>query len=89
MKIFVCRCEDVSLEDVRDVLADGFVTVEEVKRMTGLGTGPCQGKDCMAACALLCRAAASSDSDDTRPFTARPPLTPVPLGALAAWGDDH
>lgn len=71
-KAFVCRCEDVTLDEVEEVLARGFASVEEVKRMTGLGTGPCQGKECMVACALLCLDRAGAES--VAPFTARPPF---------------
>jgi sarcosine oxidase subunit beta len=74
-KIIVCRCEDVTLADVQHALAHGHRTVEEVKRWTGLGTGPCQGKECMAFCAQLTGA--------TRPFQTRPPTQPVALGLLA------
>jgi len=82
VKILVCRCEDVPLEEITHVLDRGFVSVEECKRLTGLGTGPCQGKECMLACALLCHAAGGGAHPIT-PFTARPPLSPTPLGALA------
>ena len=46
-KIILCRCEDVTLADVEHAIALGYATVEEVKRYTGLGTGPCQGKECL------------------------------------------
>jgi sarcosine oxidase subunit beta len=80
-KTFVCRCEDVTLDEVEEVLAQGFVSIEEVKRMTGLGTGPCQGKECMVRCALLCLD--RGGADEVTPFTARPPYSPTPLGAFA------
>ncbi len=84
MKTIVCRCEDVTLEDIRHTLAAGYATVEEVKRYTGLGTGPCQGKECMLHAARLC---AESDPFLGTPFTARPPLAPIALGVLAGEKD--
>ena len=46
-KVILCRCEDVTLADVQHAVALGYADVEEVKRYTGFGTGPCQGKECL------------------------------------------
>jgi sarcosine oxidase subunit beta len=51
-KIILCRCEDVTTRDVERAVATGFSDLEEVKRYTGFGTGPCQGKECLRAVAL-------------------------------------
>ena len=48
---FICRCEDVGLDEIDECVELGLASVEEIKRYTGLGTGPCQGKECMAALA--------------------------------------
>jgi sarcosine oxidase subunit beta len=75
-KVLVCRCEDVTLGDVQHTLSLGYRSVEEVKRYTGLGTGPCQGKECMTLCAQLC-------GPDAQPFTSRPPSGAVSFAMLA------
>lgn len=84
-KAIVCRCEDVTLADIQHTLALGYKTIEEVKRYTGLGTGPCEGKECMAHAARLCAAAGSTRVE---PFTSRPPVAPAPL-AIFARGDEE
>ena len=81
-KILVCRCEDVTLDDVNHTISLGYRSIEEIKRYTGLGTGPCQGKECMALCAHLCPIAT------VEPFTSRPPLGAVSFAALAR-GDEE
>ena len=57
-------CEDVRRRDAAAAIADGYGDIELLKRRTGAGTGPCQGKLChaeMLACSpppagrLLCR----------------------------------
>ena len=48
-KALICRCEDVTLADVQHTISLGYKSIEEVKRYTGLGTGPCEGKECMVA----------------------------------------
>lgn len=85
-KAIVCRCEDVTLADIQHTLALGYRTVEEVKRYTGLGTGPCEGKECMVHAARLC---AQAGSPRVEAFTSRPPIAPTPLAIFAAAGDDE
>ena len=46
---FLCRCEDVTTTELAHALEAGLTTIEEIKRYTGLGTGPCQGKECLGA----------------------------------------
>lgn len=81
-KIIVCRCEDVTLADIDHALARGYDDIEEVKRYTGFGTGPCQGKECHALIARLLAERSGRAAADIAPFTSRPPIEPVPLKLL-------
>lgn len=45
-KVMLCRCEDVSLEDVHRVLEAGYTTFEDLKRLLRVGMGPCQANTC-------------------------------------------
>jgi sarcosine oxidase subunit beta len=81
---FVCRCEDVTVAEVDRTLAGGLTTIEEIKRYTGLGTGPCQGKECIPALCKLLIARGALAPAQAQPFTSRPPIEPVTLGTLAA-----
>jgi sarcosine oxidase subunit alpha len=77
---FLCPCEDVRRRDADAAIADGFADIELLKRRTGAGTGPCQGKLCHGEM-LACLAEAG------RPValpTVRPLLRPISLAALAA-----
>lgn len=42
----VCRCEDVTLREVKEAIRRGAVTVDGVKRRCGSGMGVCQGARC-------------------------------------------
>jgi sarcosine oxidase subunit beta len=96
-KIIVCRCEDVTLLDIEQTIAEGYVDIEEVKRFTGLGTGPCQGKECLLPTCRLLAAARARDPERARrqpeapaldhPFRVRPPIYSLPLGLLARCGE--
>ena len=82
-KTILCSCEDVLVDDVRRAYDKGYRDLESVKRYTGLGTGPCQGKTCLAIAAReLLRLGATPG--EVAPFTVRPPLHPTPLAALAS-----
>jgi bacterioferritin-associated ferredoxin len=82
-KIIVCRCEDCTLEDIQHAVSKGYTDIEEVKRYTGFGTGPCQGKECLAVIGLALAQATGKAPAAIPPFTARPPLTPTPLKLFA------
>jgi sarcosine oxidase subunit beta len=73
----------VTRDDVRRAFAAGDLDVESLKRVTGLGTGICQGKSCLTA-ALRELVALGADPAELAPFTARPPAQPMTLGTLAA-----
>jgi bacterioferritin-associated ferredoxin len=85
-KVILCRCEDVTLADVQHAVRLGRADLEEVKRYTGFGTGPCQGKECLREVARAVADAAGGVRAALDPFTARPPLVPTELGVLAAAG---
>ncbi len=86
-RTFVCRCEDVTVSELDHAIALGLTTIEELKRYTGFGTGPCQGKECLATVAAELVRRKLVDPASLQPFTARPPSEPVSFGALAAVPD--
>lgn len=45
-KVIICRCEDVSLKDLHDVLEEGYTDFETIKRIIRVGMGPCQANTC-------------------------------------------
>jgi sarcosine oxidase subunit beta len=78
-KIILCRCEDVTARDIEHAVATGFSDLEEVKRYTGFGTGPCQGKECLRNVAVAIARASAAPLATIAPFTSRPPLAPTEL----------
>jgi bacterioferritin-associated ferredoxin len=87
VKVILCRCEDVTLADLEHAVSLGYTHIEEAKRYTGLGTGPCQGKECLVPTCLYLAQATGEPPETIRPFTSRPPLAPVALGTLAGAAD--
>ena len=79
----ICRCEDVTWGEIRKQLDKGYTTLDEIKRITRAGMGPCQGKTCQR---ILLRAIArylNKKPQEIQITKFRPPTKPVPLGVLA------
>jgi sarcosine oxidase subunit alpha len=82
-KQFACLCMDVTNKELKKAVAEGFDSMELLKRYTTVTMGPCQGKACMLSSQRLCARATGSSFSETKPTTSRPPWTPVELGTLA------
>jgi bacterioferritin-associated ferredoxin len=83
-RTIVCRCEDLTLKEIRDEIAAGHTTMEEIKRLTRCGMGPCQGRTCRSLLAAEIAQATGVDISLVALTTFRPPLKPVKLGLLLA-----
>ena len=81
--IVLCRCEMIRVAQVDEAIAEGNVTVNEVKRRTRAGMGVCQGAFCTAQIAQRL-IASGVDPEHIDPMTARPPTRLVPLAVAAA-----
>jgi len=86
-KKFACLCEDVTLEELRHAIREGFHDIEEVKRITGIGTGPCQGKQCLQSFRLLLAEETGKPLDEIGLTTPRPPVRPVAFGLWLSNND--
>lgn len=84
----VCRCEEVTLGQVRELIRQGYRTLDEIKRISRAGMGPCQGRTCRQLIMQEIAAATGVKMAEQRMSTFRPPAKPIKLGALLG-GDDH
>ena len=85
----VCRCEEISLADIRQCIADGAHTLEEVKRRTRSGMGPCQGRTCRPLIAREIARMLGADLGELKLPTFRHPIKPIKLGPLASADIDE
>ncbi|MEW5956476.1 MAG: FAD-dependent oxidoreductase [Chloroflexota bacterium] len=81
--LFISFDEDVTVQDLNDAVAEGYRSMELLKRYSTLSMGPSQGKYESAATLALCAAANGQAIAEIGPTTSRPPFSPVPLGVLA------
>jgi len=80
----VCRCERVSLGDIRDVVARlaGPLEVNRLKAITRCGMGRCQGRYCGTALAEALSGLAGRSMQDCGHLHAQAPVRPLPIGAV-------
>jgi len=81
-KTIVCRCEDITEDELRESIRSGLRDIESLKRFHALGTGPCQGRMCLVNLARLLREEGVPASE-ILPMASRPPLAWTPLAAFA------
>ncbi|HUG14268.1 MAG TPA: FAD-dependent oxidoreductase [Thermomicrobiales bacterium] len=83
----VCRCERIAAAEIRQSIADGAATIDDVKRRTRSGMGVCQGIYCLAAVSMLLQRERGLAPEVVSPMKVRPPARTVPLAALAGTGE--
>lgn len=83
-KKFICRCEDVTVEEFRKAFSDGFTEMESLKRFTGVGTGFCQGKGCLCEAIEELARLRGVDPSELPLTNIRPPVEPMTFGELAS-----
>jgi NAD(P)H-nitrite reductase large subunit len=80
----VCRCEDISEEDVIRAIDQGYTDIEELRKKLRIGMGPCQGRVCIQLVARILEKKTGKKVSTIPLPTVRPPLIPVSLGTLAS-----
>ena len=71
---FVCRCQEVTREEILAAIADGATTVTGVKARTHAGMGLCQGRTCRRVISQMLAQSGAGKPADIYPPTSRPPV---------------
>jgi sarcosine oxidase subunit alpha len=79
--VSVCACMDVSAQEIVNCLDNGETHVEEIKRSTACGMGPCQGFPCWEAMRAIISRATGSQIADIPSF--RPPRRAITVAQAA------
>ena len=85
--VIICRCREVTRQEILDAIADGAVSIDGVKRRVGACMGLCQGKTCERVVAGIIAAGAGRDIADILPQKSRMPVRPI-LIAVGGADDD-
>ncbi|MCO5175817.1 MAG: NAD(P)/FAD-dependent oxidoreductase [Thermomicrobiales bacterium] len=85
----ICRCEEVTAGAIDAALAEGTVSINDIKRRTRCGMGMCQSRICSPIVRAYVERKVGATAEEVGLITARPPLRPIPLGALADLAEEH
>ncbi|MDR1247722.1 MAG: (2Fe-2S)-binding protein [Treponema sp.] len=86
--IIICRCEEITREEIVKAIQDGARTIDGVKKRTRAGMGLCQGKTCQRLTAQILAAETRRSMADLLPPTFRPPVRPLRIGILTRGDGD-
>lgn len=86
--MIICRCEEITLEEIGQAIADGATTINQVKRRTRAGMGLCQGRSCGRLIRRLLAERTGQKLNQVMPGTVRPPVRPMPLGCMASLEEE-
>lgn len=83
MKI-ICRCQDVTEEEIIAAIKQGATTIDEIRRLVRAGMGPCQGRTCRRLVSQIISRELKTPSAEIYPPTFRPPNRPVSFALINA-----
>ena len=83
----VCRCEEVTKEEIMEAMRAGADSLDAVKKRTRAGMGFCQGRTCKRLVARMLSAYYHMPVDRYLPGSIRIPVSPLSLGLIAATKD--
>ena len=87
-KKIVCRCNDVTVEEVEALIDSGITDIEELKRLLRIGMGPCQGRTCIPiVLGILARKTGRKPEEIPLP-KARVPIRPVRVEVIVGGADE-
>ena len=79
----LCRCEDITMGEVKETIASGCRTPVAIKRALRTGMGICQGRICSPLLYDIIGAFTLTPINELKPLTIRGPVKAVPLEVLA------
>lgn len=85
--IVICRCEEVTLEEIREWIDKGYDTFDELKRVLRVGMGPCQGRGCRDIILREISRRTGTPVAEVPCGTFRPPVKAIKVKVAAKGGD--
>jgi len=81
----VCRCEDVTMGDIKKAVANGYDTPATLKIALRSAMGDCQGRICGPVIYDILAALTGRSQGSMTPLVVRPPVKPVRIDSLASF----
>ena len=77
----ICRCEEITKEEILEAVEQGRTTVGSVKRATRAGMGSCQGRTCGSLIRGILKSRQNGCSCSPSPDKPRFPAVPYQMGS--------
>ncbi|ASJ07795.1 (2Fe-2S)-binding protein [Thermococcus siculi] len=87
-KVIICRCNDVTIDEIEALIDEGVTDIEEIKRLLRIGMGPCQGRTCIPLVLSILAKRTGKKPEEIPLPRARVPIRPVRVGVIVG-GDDE
>ena len=81
--MIVCRCEEVTVGEIKNAIKEGARDIVGVKRRTRAGMGLCQWRTCEKLVSQIIASELGISPKEAGTSSARPPVRPVTFGELA------
>jgi NADPH-dependent 2,4-dienoyl-CoA reductase/sulfur reductase-like enzyme len=81
-RTLVCRCEEVDFKTISEFIQNGSHHVEQIKRLSRVGMGRCQGRFCYPTIIGMLAKILPASELESEDFSARLPSKPLPLKVL-------
>jgi NAD(P)H-nitrite reductase large subunit len=82
-EVFICRCEEITREEIEEAIEDGAESMNEVKRCTRAGMGLCQGRTCRRQVEKILAEKTGKGLKDIMPSNYRQPVRPIKMEVIA------
>ncbi len=79
---YICRCEEVTEQEIRDAIRSGARSVVEVKRWTRAGMGICQGRSCRRLVERILSEELKIKPEEIEISSFRQPVRPVSIQSM-------
>lgn len=80
--LIICRCEEVTIDDIQDAINAGATTSQEMKMATRAGMGLCQGRICRPLLEAMLPTFYKESDDSPSQLTFHQPVRPVSLAKI-------
>jgi bacterioferritin-associated ferredoxin len=78
----ICRCEELTLGDIKSAIDKGTTEMNELKRITRMGMGRCQGRMCAPVVQEIIARQTQTPAAEIQYLNQRPPIKLVPINVL-------
>ncbi len=86
---YVCRCEEITVEDVEKAIDEGYTDFEELRRYLRIAMGPCGGRTCRLNALKILSRKTGIPVEKLDPGNLRPPSVPTTFKAISEGSEKN